>query len=149
MVEEAGEKGWIDAPGGVAGHMQLLRTVASTDETVIVFRSGVQRHVDLRDNSTGERSKTAFVATDRSFIFVEPGRRGLLGSRPAVAKRVPFDEVKSMAVDGRKDDLVINFEGGQARLKLSGLGPLTLHERASGIVHYFKPFLPLRLQQDW
>jgi hypothetical protein len=149
MVQEAKAKRWIDSPGSVSRHMQLLRTVASPDETVIVFRTGVQRHVDLHDNRSGETHRTAFVATDRSFVFVEPAGRDLLGSRPAVAKRVPFDEVKSMVVDDRKDDLVINFEGGQARLSLSGLEPLTAYERASGIVHYFKPFLPLRLQQDW
>jgi hypothetical protein len=149
MVQRAKSKGWIDSPRGVSRHMQLLRTVASSDETLIVLRTGSDRYVNLHDNVTGQRCKTAFVATDRSFIFVEPAKRGLLSSQAAVAKRVPFDEVKSLTVDQRKNDLVINFEGGQARLNLQGLAPPNAYQRARGIIEYFKPFLPLRLQQDW
>jgi hypothetical protein len=148
MVQEAKSKGWIASPRAVSRHMQLLQTVAPSEETVIVFGGG-WLYVDLQDNRTGERYRTRFVATDRSFVFVEPAGWGLLGSRPAVAKRVPFDQVKSMVVDDRKNDLVLNFEGGQAGLGLSRFAGQTAYERASVIVHYFKPFLPLRLQQDW
>ena len=148
-VQEAKDNGWVLSPEDVPEHIQLLRTVALPDETVIMFYKGFPRRIDLREDDTGEKHQTTFVATDHSFIFVSPGGRGLRRSRPPMAKRVPFDEVKSVTVDQRKEDLVISFEGGQARLNMSGLAPLTSYERASGIVHYFKPFLPLRLQQDW
>jgi hypothetical protein len=149
MVQDAKSKGWIDSPGAVSRHLELVRTVALPEETIIVLRTWGDRLVDLQDSLTGEKSKTAFVVTDRSFIFAEPASRGFLGSHPEVIKRVPFDEVTSLTVDEGKDDLVINFERGQARLPLRNLEPLTAHGRASGIVHYFKPFLPIRLQADW
>lgn len=149
MVQEAKKRGWIDPPGGVSRETQLLRTVASPDETVIVFRSGGERHVDLSDHRSGETHRTAFVATDRSFVFVHAGGRGLLGSRPPVVRKVPYTEVRSLAVDERRNDLVITFEGAEARLNLGGLVPPTAYERARGIVHYFKPFLPLRLRGEW
>jgi hypothetical protein len=149
MVQDAKSKGWIDSPRAASRHLELARTVASPEETVIVLRTAGDRYVDLRDSVTGAKARTAFIATDRSFMFVQPAGRGLLGSHPEVVKRVPFDKVKSLAVDERKDDLVINFEGGQARLSLNGLPRPTARDRASGIVHYFKPFLPIRLQADW
>jgi len=149
MVREAKDRGWVDSPRSVRGHMELFRSVAPLDETVIVFRKSPDRYVDLSDNRSAEKHKTAFVATDRSFIFVEPGSRGLLGTRAPVAMRVPYTQVKSLTVDERADDLVISFEDGEARLKLRALPALTPYERARGIVHYFEPFLPLRLQAGW
>jgi len=149
MVQDAKSKGWIDSPKAASRHLELVRTVALPGETIIVLRTWGDRLADLHDSLTGEKSRTAFVATDRSFIFVEPAGRGLLGSHPEVVKRVPFDKVKSLAVDERKNDLIINFEGGEARLNLQNLPAATPHERARGVVHYFRPFLPIRLQADW
>jgi hypothetical protein len=149
MAEAARSKGWIDSLRAASQHLELAKTVASTEETVIILRTGGDRYVQLDDSLTGAKSKTAFIATDRSFMFVEPAGRGLLGSRPEVVKRLPFDKVRSLAVDDRKDDLIIDFDGGQARLNLQNLPAGTAHERAKGVVDYFKPFLPIRLQADW
>jgi hypothetical protein len=163
-VQQAKDNGWVLSPEDVPEYTQLLQTVALPDETVIMFYRRKDFHVHLRDDHTGEEDHTAFVTTDRSFIFVSPvlDRTYTFESpvkgwpRPPVAKRVPFDEVKSLTVDQRKGDLVISYEGGQARFKLeferSGnqqLDSLTMQEQARGTVYYFKPFLPLRLQQDW
>ena len=149
MVREADDRSGIDSPYSVPAHMDLLQTVALPDETVIIFRRSTFRYVELSDNLSGEKHKTPFVATDRSFIFVEPASTDRHGTRAAVAKRVPYTAVKSLKVDERTDDLVISFEEGEARLKLGELPAPTPYERAKGVVHYFRPFLPIRLQADW
>lgn len=155
-VQQAKDNGWVLWPEDVAQYTELLETVALPDETVIMFYRRKAFHVDLWDDNTPGKDETAFVATDRSFMFVSPETRGLTCTRPPVTKRVPFDEVKSLTVDRRKGYLVISFEGGQARFRLKykrtgneALDSLTRQESARGIVYYFKPFLPLRLQQDW
>jgi len=149
MAEEARQKGWAN-PGSLKGkYMELYEALASLHETVIIFGREVHRHAALHEAQSGQTTKTAFLVTDQSFIFLRPAGLGFRGQRSAVARRVPFDEVKSLTVDAVKDDFVISFAGGQARVNLHDLLPETSLDRARGLVHYFKPFLPLRLQQGW
>jgi ribosomal protein S27AE len=149
LEREAEQNGWYHPSRFDEPYVKCYEEIASPDETVIVFVGSSYRHATVEHSESGQKTRTGFVATDQSFIFLEPARWGLSGRQPAVAQRVPFDEVESLTADAGDDALVIKFKGGQARVNLHGLQPDTCLDRARGLIHYFKPFLPLRLQQGW
>ena len=154
LREEAMENGLNSVWSHVREYEALYQQLSSPGETVIVFLARRRKETTLLEGESGA-STTAFVATDRSFMFLEPERRRFLGSgvQRSVARRIPFEEVKSVTVDVAGAQLVIRFERGAAWVDLRRLGRdwyiADCHGVAERLVHHFKPFLPLRLQQGW
>lgn len=157
-VQEAKQNGWQNPP--TSAHVELCEKLKSPDETLMIFiKTG--SNPKLRDDESGQRWTTAFVVTDQSFMFVEPAKMGLLRLvHDAIVRRIPFEEVKSLMVDVPKVELVISFEGGEGRVSLpiekdqqrlqgSSYWSMVCHNAARGMIYYFKPFLPPRLQQGW
>lgn len=154
LRQEAMRNGLNHVWGHVEEYKALYEQVAAPGETVIVFLARRHRETTLQDNESGYASNTALVATDRSFIFVEPeGWRLRGGALPSIARRIPFEEVMCVKVDVAGEQLVIRFDGGEARLSLRRLARdwriTDCQEAAQRVVEHFKPFLPLRLQKGW
>lgn len=154
LRQEAMESRLNSVTSGVAEYKRLYERMAAPGETVIIFLAGERDEALITVKEYGRTMKTAFVATDRSFMFLERERRGLLGrGDEAVLRKIPFEMVQSLSVDASTEQLVIDFDGGQARVNLRIVADhwARVGARALGgrIIHYIKPFLPLRLQQGW
>lgn len=157
-VQEAKQNAWQNPP--TSTHVELYQKLKSPEETLIIFTK-TGSNPNLRADESGRTWTTAFIVTDQSFMFVEPAKMGLLRLvHNAIARRIPFEEVQSLTVDVPKTELVISFEGGEGRVSLpiekdhqrlrgSSYWSMACHQAARGMIYYFKPFLPLRLQQEW
>lgn len=127
------------------------------EEILLIFVK--DRHsvtADLLGEESGTTWTTAFVVTDMSFMFMEPKSP----QHPDVARRIPFEDVKSFTLDLPRAQLEIVWDGGKAwvglpirqdQMALRGTGDwaAVCISAARGMVYYFQPFLPLRLQQGW
>ncbi len=154
LRQEAMDRGLNRVTSQATAYKQLFDTVAEPSETIIIFRAGARDEALITDSESAQPSQSAFVATDRSFIFLDLKPRLFFGlSDERLGRRVPFEMVQSLTLNEGSAELLIDFDGGQARVSLPavhhGLGIATAREAAERIVHYIKPFLPVRLQQGW
>lgn len=154
LRQKAIDKGLYKVTRYVTAYEQLYDTVAEPGETIIIFRAGGRDEALITESESGSARPSAFVATDRSFIFLDRKPRVFLGlSDERLAKRVPFEMVRSLTLQESSAHLLIDFDGGLARVNLpaihGGPGMPGAREAAERIIHCIKPFLPVRLQQGW
>jgi hypothetical protein len=127
---------------------QLYGHLASPDETLIL---GSCYHEDPGIGKPYTYCKN-FMATDRCLYFQQP----LLSSPPgprqeSVARRVPYENVRSLTLDESGRLLIIEFDSESA-----GLSPVQIaghiHTPAGPahvIVGFLEPLLPRSIQRQW
>lgn len=161
LTQEAKHNGLNGPPYLALAHEQYIRLfeqLARPDETAILFIGDMYYWATPPKRESEAAEAVVFVATDQSLMFLRRERRGLLlRRREAISVRVSFGQIESLSVDVPKQHLVISLEDGEARVDLrpqTREGQPTIEfdrcrAAARELVHYFKPFLPLRLQQGW
>lgn len=127
---------------------RLYGHLASPDE-IVILGSRYQDNPNVRKAYT---YSTNFMATDRCLYFLQPSPASPPAARQeSVARRVPYEKLRSLSVDHSRGLLIIEFDSESAAVSPvhiaghvhSPVGP------ARVIVGFLKPLLPLRIQRQW
>ena len=128
---------------------QLYSHLASPDEVVLL---GSWYHEDPNIRKAYTYS-TNFMATDRCIYFLQPSTASPPEPRQeSVARKVPYEKVRSLSVDQSRRLLIIEFDSEWTAVSLqqiAGHKARSPEETARMIVGFLKPLLPRSIQRQW